>query len=921
MGKLPAFYKRSFFLLILAFVWISCAYAQTVSLSLAAGSVASGTTASLNLSLSGSAGPASLEWTLTYTASSVSALSVTPGAALTAAGKSLICLPGSGTYQCLASGVNTTAISDGVVATVSITPAITLGNISMSVVNAVAASSMGGSLTASGTGSTLTVGSMPVLSTFVCSPSSITTPGTSSCTATLSGAAPSGGVTLTIGGTNSNLTVPSSLVIAAGSASAAFTASATGVTASTSDTVTASLGTASLNATLTLMPPAISALLVVPNSLACLPASLAPAGSTTCTLILTGLAPTGGAAVSLTSSSSSLTVPASVTVPAGSSSTTFTATAAAVKATQRSVITAALGGSSLTNSVMLNPAGGPTTLSVGPGQTHLAPCSALTTAADGSTITIDAAGTYSGDVCTITANNITIRGIHGRPLINAAGLNSGGAAWLFQGNNIILDTIELTGAASSTNNAAAVLMSGANLAVLNSYIHDNQEGLVTAASAHSQILIQATEFNHNGFGDGLTHNVDVNSAARLTMQYCYSHNANGGDLVKTQASENYVLFNRLTSEQGTTSSELDLNHGGRSFVIGNLIEKGPSDTGTDAVGYLLGGASASNPSSELYVVNNTLVSDKGTSVNFLNIGAVDSTPAIVTNNIFYGAGVASTQPTSVVTASLTADPLFVNQAAYDYHLTSGSPAVNAGSVAGSADGLSLVPGYQYLDPSCGQVRSLSGAIDIGAYEFGGAGTPLYCAIAASALNLSPGTVTGGTVTTANTVTLSVPAPSSGAVVTLTSSNPTAAGVPPTVTVPSGALTAAFNITTSPVTASTGVTISAAYSGTSQSATLTVAPPATSSALASFTCTPTSLRSYSTSSCVVTLTSAAPAGGSAITVSSGSNLIALPATVTVPAGATSATFTAKTGKVPNSRIVTVTAAVGGTSLSVKFSLSR
>ena len=30
------------------------------------------------------------------------------------------------------------------------------------------------------------------------------------------------------------------------------------------------------------------------------------------------------------------------------------------------------------------------------------------------------------------------------------------------------------------------------------------------------------------------------------------------------------------------------------------------------VGYLLGGTSASNPSSELYVVNNTLVSDKGT---------------------------------------------------------------------------------------------------------------------------------------------------------------------------------------------------------------------------------------------------------------------------------------------------------------------
>jgi hypothetical protein len=592
-----------------------------------------------------------------------------------------------------------------------------------------------------------------------------------------------------------------------------------------------------------------------------------------------------------------------------------------VTAAQPAVITAALDGSSLTDSVVLNPAGGATTMSVGPGQIYTAPCAALTTAADGSTITINAAGTYSGDVCTITANNLTIKGTNGRPLINAAGLNSGGAAWLFQGNNIILDTIELTGAASSTNMGAAVLMNGANLAVLNSYIHDNQEGVVTGASAHSQILIQATEFNHNGFGDGLTHNVDVNSAARLTMQYDYSHNANGGDLVKSQASENYILFNRLTSEQGTTASEIDLTHGGRSFLIGNLIEKGASDTGADAVGYLLGGTSVSNPSTEFYVVNNTLVSDKSTSVNFLNIGSADVVPAIVTNNILYGPGVASTQSTSVLTANLTANPLFVNQAAYDYHLTSGSPAINAGAAAGLADGISLVPGYQYLDPSCGQARTLSGTIDVGAYEYGGAGAPLYCAMAASGISLSPTSVTGGTVTTTNTVTLSVPAPSSGTVVALTSSNPSAAAVPATITVPSGAITAAFNIATSAVAASTSVKISASYSGTSQSAALTVMPSATPSALGSFTCSPTSLRSYSTSTCVITLKNAAPPGGSAINVSSGSSLISVPATVTVPAGTTSVTFKVKTGRTWGSHIVTVTAKMGGTSLSVKFSVSR
>jgi len=650
---------------------------------------------------------------------------------------------------------------------------------------------------------------------------------------------------------------------------------------------------------------------------------------------------------------------------------------------------------------------------VGPGQTYTSPCAALTAAADGATIKIDAAGTYSGDVCTITANGITVKGINGRALINAAGLNSGGAAWLFHGNNITIDTVELTGAASSGNNAAAILMTGANLSVLNSYIHDNQVGLQTTANAASQILVQATELNHNGFGNGLTHNLDINAAARFTLQYCYSHNANAGDLVKTQAAENYLLFNRLTSEQGTTASEIDLR-GGRSFLIGNLIQKGPNDTGSNVVGYLAGATSSINPSTEFYVVNNTLVNDKSASANFLSIGLADATPAIVTNNIFYGTGAISTQTNAVLTANLTANPLFVNQAAYDYHLTSTSPAINTGTAAGSADGVSLVPGYQYLDPSCGQVRTASGAgIDIGAYEYGGAGAALYCAIAPAGISLNPGTVTGGAVTTSNTVTLSVPAPSTGTLVALASSNSSAAAVPASVTVPSGAISATFGITTSSVTASTPVTISASYSGSSQTAALTILPPAGVSAvqcsppslssggvstctvtltsgapsggatvnlaantsllsvpaslsipagslsatfsaaagsittsqsatvsatlngstksaalsllgpvsLASFTCSPTYLRSYSTSNCVVTLTSTAPSGGIAVAVSSTAGQLSVPSSVTIPAGSASASFVAHTNKIPNSRFATVNVQLGNASLAVKFSLSR
>jgi hypothetical protein len=92
----------------------------------------------------------------------------------------------------------------------------------------------------------------------------------------------------------------------------------------------------------------------------------------------------------------------------------------------------------------------------------------------------------------------------------------------------------------------------------------------------------------------------------------------------------------------------------------------------------------------------------------------------------------------------------------------------------------------------------------------------------ASVTLNPASVKGGTASMA-TVTLSAAAPSSGAVVTLASSNPGVAGVPATVTVPAGMTSAGFSVMTSAVTANTPVIIFAASGGGSSSATLTVTP--------------------------------------------------------------------------------------------------
>jgi len=88
--------------------------------------------------------------------------------------------------------------------------------------------------------------------------------------------------------------------------------------------------------------------------------------------------------------------------------------------------------------------------------------------------------------------------------------------------------------------------------------------------------------------------------------------------------------------------------------------------------------------------------------------------------------------------------------------------------------------------------------------------------------LSPWTMIGAGVSTTGTVTLNQPAPAGGAVVAL-SSDSKAAKVPATITVPAGQSGASFTVQGSGVSATTLVTLTAAYNNGTAVATLTVAP--------------------------------------------------------------------------------------------------
>ena len=244
-----------FFVLLLALVGNTTAFGQSDSLTFASGSAAPGGSVSLNLSLTSPAGsePASLQWTFSYPASSVSAISVTAGSAATAAGKATSCAGSAGTYTCMLTGMNSSVIQNGVVAVANLTLSTTATSFSVGVTNPQAASLSGYPITTTSTGGTISPPTAVLLSGLSCSPTTLASGAVSTCTATLNQAAPSGGTAVTLANSNSaTLSVPTSVTVPAGAATATFSATAATITTPQTANVTATLGTSSFSVSFTL---------------------------------------------------------------------------------------------------------------------------------------------------------------------------------------------------------------------------------------------------------------------------------------------------------------------------------------------------------------------------------------------------------------------------------------------------------------------------------------------------------------------------------------------------------------------------------------------------------------------------------------------------------------------------------------------
>lgn len=656
-----------------------------------------------------------------------------------------------------------------------------------------------------------------VLSSVTLNPASVVGGSGSTGTVTLSGPAPTGGAVVTLSSSNTSVAhLPASVTVNAGGTVATFSVTTSSVASTTQVTIQGTYGSTQ-GTTLTVLPPSAVLASVTLN-----PTSVTGGASSTGTVTLSAAAPTGGAVVTLSSGNPAATVPASVTVAAGSTSTTFTVTTSGVASQTSAVITATYGvsgnatltinpavvstvtlnpssvtgGSNSTGTVTLNgkaPAGGavvtlassntgaaqvPATVTVSAGSTSTT--FTVTTSAVGTTTTSSISATYGTTAsATLTVNAVQLSSLSLSPTSVVGGNNSTGT--------VRLSAAAPTGGAvvtlSSSNTVAATVPASVTVPAGSTSATFTVTTLGVAASTSSTI----------------TGTLGVSASATLTV---------------TAASLSSVTRSPSSVVGGNNSTgTVTLN--GAAPPTGAVVTLSSSNTSAAqvpaSVTIVAGAKSATFTITTTPVTANTSVTISGT------YGVTRTTTLTVTAATLSSL---TRSPTSVVGGNNSTGTVTLSGVAPagGAVVTLSSSNTAAAQVPASVTIAAGSTSTTFTITTNGVASSTS--VTISAVYGTTRTTTLTVSVASlTSPTLSPSTVTGGSSST-GTLTLNGAAPPNGAVVSLTSSNTTAAQVPSTATIPAGARSVTFTVTTGAVHG-TSSTIRATYGSTTRSATLTV----------------------------------------------------------------------------------------------------
>ncbi|MFL6208654.1 MAG: hypothetical protein ACJ74W_07360 [Pyrinomonadaceae bacterium] len=410
-----------------------------------------------------------------------------------------------------------------------------------------------------------------------------------------------------------------------------------------------------------------------------------------------------------------------------------------------------------------------TTYQVGPGRTYAKLQDVAPLLAPGDLVEVDGNATYPGDLIFTrpgtTTSKITIRGlrVNGlRPVI-AGGTNT---IEFRLSDHYVFEGFDVTG-----GSFRGIYHHAHDITIRDTVVHDcPAHGILGADTDSGSLTLEYVEVYHCGSGTGqhpiyMATDEFAHPGSVFRMQYCYLHDQNGGNNIKSRAERNEIYYNWVS---GGFYGEIELigpdPHGNKkvstdtaredSDVVGNVFQhKATQGTrmarvGGDGTGYTNG---------RYRFVNNTFILRQGQvspaieifegieslevhNNVFFRVGSEPIDKLVLETRVRWVAGQVSTGSNNWVAASSAmiptawtgtifgSNPNFIDISTYDVRPTAGSPLVNAGdSAPASPAGHPFInplfppayhpPLHTLLAVGTASLRPVNGVIDIGAYEY------------------------------------------------------------------------------------------------------------------------------------------------------------------------------------------------------------